>query len=123
VSKFGSKPSTPDDEGTGSVADSPADSATSKKTAVEELERKAEIDVKLRIMATMGAPPDFCRVEAHHVGINRFRVNVFTAMAGPEMIGVKNMRIAHSFFVQTSTTGAIIRTTPALKRLYNVERE
>ena len=65
-----------------------------------------------RVLAILGRPPELLRMSVFKLWTNHYRVNVLT---GPDTATV---RIAHSYFVQTTGAGEIVMSTPSLTRVY-----
>jgi hypothetical protein len=69
------------------------------------------------VLGDLGRPPDLQRVQVRHLWDSCYRVNVLTGC------DVVSPRIAHSYFLTVSETGAILSSAPPLVRLYGDDRE
>jgi hypothetical protein len=87
--------------------------------AQHELEEKRKAQVGSEVMALLGAPPDFARVDARRVGAGRYRVNVRVELPSEQQL-VQETRIAHSYFVDVDAAGNVLSSMPAIKKLYEV---
>jgi hypothetical protein len=65
-----------------------------------------------RVMHTLGQPVDFQRVQVRQLWQDRYRVNV---LVGADAASVK---VAHSYFLVIDSSGAILASTPAIKKAY-----
>lgn len=79
--------------------------------------RPSEPDVADAVMAILGRPKGLNRVIARVVGLNRFRVNVFTDVPVEGLMTTRTS-ITDSFYVHTTPHGEIIKSSPELKKKY-----
>jgi hypothetical protein len=85
-----------------------------------ELPKEAEVQeravpgghVRTSVIAALGRPPGLYEVSVKPLWGNHFRVNV---LIGPDPTSV---HIAHSYFIEATEAGDILKTTPLLTRLY-----
>lgn len=70
-----------------------------------------------RVLRGLGRPPDLQRVQVRHLWEGCYRVNIFT---GLDFVSSK---MAHSYFLVTNDTGAILNSMPPLVRVYEHPEE
>jgi len=64
------------------------------------------------VLRALGRPADLRRVQVTRLWEDRYRVNVFV---GPD---AASARVAHSFFLEADGDGAILASTPGIRRQY-----
>lgn len=69
------------------------------------------IAVRDQVMATLGRPPFLHKVQVVRLWDNAYRANVFVGT-------VADVRIAHSFFIETTAAGEVVAAVPPLTRVY-----
>jgi hypothetical protein len=63
------------------------------------------------VLARLGEPADLLKVQVRRVAGRKYRVNVYVRAAG-------SCRIAHSYFVEADARGAVLASSPDIKREY-----
>jgi hypothetical protein len=64
------------------------------------------------VLRALGQPDAPHRVEVRHLWEEHYRVNVFIES------GTASFRVAHSYFLVTDESGAVLASTPAITRQY-----
>lgn len=82
-----------------------------EKTAAN---RAREAAIGNNILATLGKPKDFSRIEVRNLHANRYRINVRIEKDG----FVKTYPIVDSFYVTVDSDGGILETSPKLLKRY-----
>jgi len=73
-------------------------------------------DIEKKVMKRLGSPPDFFKVEAHHLWDIKWRVNVWTKYyTTPDKI-VPGFAISDSFFVEVSKTNRVSASPKIVKK-------
>ena len=65
-----------------------------------------------QVIRELGTPKDLLKVKVHHVGADRYRVNIVTGS------DFTTGRIANSFFLTADAKGKIVSSTPEIAKLY-----
>ncbi len=65
-----------------------------------------------QVIRALGTPKDLLKVRVHPVGADHFRVNIVTGKDYP------SSRITNSFFLTTDPQGQIVRSIPAIQKIY-----
>jgi hypothetical protein len=69
--------------------------------------------VGFNIMAALGRPTSFNRIDVHELWKDHYRVNIVIGE-----VDSFNWRIAHSYYVVADKDGKICATTPRLQKTY-----
>lgn len=69
--------------------------------------------VGYHVMAVLGRPKEYHRVDVHPLWKDHYRVNVVVGS-----LDSYSWRIAHSYFVNADASGTISSTIPKLKKCY-----
>ncbi len=83
-----------------------ADDETPKKPSIAATHR-----VGVNVLKALGQPHNLLRIQVKSLWGDHFRVNVFTGT--PESAAV-----SHSFFLEASTDGEILKSSPPIERAY-----
>jgi hypothetical protein len=65
-----------------------------------------------QVIRELGTPKDLLKVKVHHIGADRYRVNIVTGN------DFTTGRIANSFFLTADAKGKIVGSTPKIVKLY-----
>jgi hypothetical protein len=68
--------------------------------------------ISRHVLCALGQPDAPHRVEVRHLWAEHYRVNVFVEA------GTASFRLAHSYFLVTDESGAVLASTPAITRQY-----
>jgi hypothetical protein len=89
---------------------------TRERERANELERHKRETlnslVREQLISLLGKPADLLSVQIRPLWATYFRANVFVGAS------VACAKITHSFFLVTDDDGKILKSTPAIKRLY-----
>lgn len=80
--------------------------------ATRLFDRPPEARVVGEVLARLGMPERLHEIKVKMVAAGKYRVNVYV------QAGTGTYRVAHSFFVETDPSGALLSSSPAIVRAY-----
>jgi len=80
-----------------------------------DLERMKEA-IKTNTMKKLGKPPDFFKIDAHHLWANKWRVNIWNKGVGTGEGVVPSFEITDSFFVEVSKDNRMTSSPRIVKK-------
>ena len=92
-----------------------AKTGAERKAARLESEAAELSAIGRQVVAALGYPSHFHRVDVRHVGVDRYRVNVLVHVAD-EVTALVESRILRSYFVETDGDGNVRAATPRIVR-------
>lgn len=87
--------------------------AEKSKSRGHQERQQAGAAIGIQVRAALGEPADLHRVDVRLLWDGHYRVNV---LVGPDATCV---RVRHSYFLVTDSSGKIVAATPSIRRLYS----